>query len=123
MRPYSQLSALGLNRMPQDWAKSNLHAETTGSVILMRRARTFTSTRDPSLLMIDISRSTVNRPRSALRTRENIGRCNPSPGVCGTHAQTLPIEGLDNLGYEDRLALQGVRAPVPQFVRRTVLRP
>jgi len=46
------------------------HAEAACSVARTRRTRTFTSTRDPSLLMIDMSRSTVNRPRSALRMRE-----------------------------------------------------
>ena len=34
------------------------------------RTRTFTSTRDPSRLRIAISRSTVKRPRSALRMRQ-----------------------------------------------------
>src|SRR5487761_856046 len=40
------------------------------SVVSARRTRTFTSTRDPSRLRIDMRRSTVNRPRSALRMRE-----------------------------------------------------
>lgn len=39
------------------------------TTVSARRTRIFTSTCDPSLLMIDISRSTVNHPRSALRMR------------------------------------------------------
>jgi len=41
------------------------------------RTLTFTSTRDPSLLMINKSRSVVNRPRLALRIREKSAAATP----------------------------------------------
>jgi hypothetical protein len=62
-------------------------------VVSARRTRTFTSTRDPSLLMIDISRSTVNRPRSALRIRAwNSYRPDRQPGcnICGGQYRVTP---------------------------------
>ena len=49
----------------------------TGSTGLMLRTFILISTRDPSRLMIDIRRSSVNRPRSALRMREKSAAAMP----------------------------------------------
>jgi hypothetical protein len=47
-----------------------IYAVASGATGSPRRTLTLTSTRDPSRLMIDMRRSTVNRPKSALRMRE-----------------------------------------------------
>jgi hypothetical protein len=46
------------------------YAATTSAIALARRTLTFTSTREPSRLIIAIRRSTLMRRKSALRTRE-----------------------------------------------------
>jgi hypothetical protein len=56
-----------------------IHAEVATRDRLLSALRTLilTSTREPSRLMIDISRSTVNRPRSAFRMREKSAAATP----------------------------------------------
>ena len=53
------------------------HGRASCATVPARCTRTFTSTREPSRLMIDIRRSTVNRPRSALRMREKSAAAMP----------------------------------------------
>jgi len=50
--------------------------------------------RDPSRLMIDIRRSTVKRPSSALRMREKSAAAMPVRGVGGADGQALPVVAL-----------------------------
>src|ERR1019366_1679078 len=47
-----------------------LHGHASCAIVPARCSLTFTSTREPSRLMINMRRSTVTPPRSALRIRE-----------------------------------------------------
>ena len=68
-----------------------------------RRILTFTSTCDPSRLTIVMRRSTVNRPRSALRTREKSAAAKP---VRACAARTLrPARSSDLMISAARIAL------------------
>ena len=81
---------------------------------LLRAVRgQLTSTREPSRLMTDIRRSTVNRARSALRMRE-VGGGNPCASVRGANAQALTVERFDNFRSKNRLELFDIGALVPK---------
>ena len=75
---------------------------------------TVTSTRDPSRLMIDMSRSTVKRPRSALRIREKSAASNPRARMRPADAEPLPVESLDDLGGQDGPELPDISVGEPE---------
>jgi hypothetical protein len=75
-------SANGLSGWP-GLASARLRVHAILDCFSVGRTRTFTSTRDPSRLMIDIRRSTVNRPRSALRMREKSAAAMPVRPIRG----------------------------------------
>lgn len=59
-------------------------------------------------------RSTVKRPRSALRMRGEVFRGDPGAPVRGTHGQTLPVDRLNDLGSKDGFELLRLRVLVPE---------
>jgi len=69
-RSVAILPAILLVGVRRDLAVRSVQGRVQGCEAVSRLTRTFTSMREPRRLMIDINRSTVNRPRSALRIRE-----------------------------------------------------
>ena len=62
--------------------------------------------------MTDTRRSAVNRARSALRIREKSAAATPVRR--GAHAETFPIERLDDFCCENGLKLFDIRTLVPE---------
>jgi hypothetical protein len=66
--------------------------------------------------MIDMRRSTVNRPRSALRMREKSAAAIPVR-LCAADAQALPVERLDDPRGQDGLELIRIRILVSEVAK------
>jgi hypothetical protein len=60
--------------------------------------------------MIDMRRSTVNRPEVGIANAREVGRRNPGAAVRCAHAQTVPVERLDDFSGQDGLELLGICA-------------
>src|SRR5260370_161377 len=86
------------------------------STVSTRRTLIFTSTRDPSRLMIDIRRSTVNRPRSALRMREKSAAAIPVR-PCAPRTLSPRVERFDDLGGQNCLEQIGIGILVSQVAK------
>src|SRR5258708_2800039 len=87
------------------------------STVSTRRTLIFTSTRDPSRLMIDIRRSTVNRPRSALRMREKFAAAIPVRPCAPRTLSPLTVERFDDLGGQNCLEQIGIGILVSQVAK------
>ena len=74
-----------------------LNVVTSRATLSARRTRTLTSARDPSRLRIDMMRSTVNRPRSALWIREKSAAANARAVVRGAHGAAMRAQRSDGI--------------------------
>jgi len=70
--------------------------------------------------MIDIRRSTVNRPRSGLRISGKVRRGNASSVVCGAHGQMFSIERLDNFRSQVGFDLHNIGVLMPENRQNTL---
>jgi hypothetical protein len=82
------------------------------------RTRIFTSMREPNRLVIDMSRSKVNRPRSALRMREKSAAAMLVRTCARAHAEALAVERLNNLCGENCLELVRIRVLAPEVAKQ-----
>lgn len=66
------------------------------------RTLIFPSTRDPSRLMFEMNRSTMNRPRSELRMREKSAAAVPCAAMRAACAEIFAVERFEDLAFPTR---------------------